>query len=91
MIEVEKKRTLKKLKKWRNKMIIKCDQNLMFQKKFSKRLGSGFTGRIQPKKSRKTFPCKTISSPDELMRLGYLPSTNTMIPQNDYDVLKKVA
>ena len=88
----EKQKTnSQKQQKWRNKMIEIKRRNLMFQKKFSKRLGSGFTGRIQPKKSRKTFPCKTISSPDELMRLGYLPSTNTMIPQNDYDVLKKVA
>ncbi len=75
-------------------MIIQTQRNLLFQKKFSKRLGSGFTGKIRPEKSRQKFPCRTITNPEELMKLGYTKPSQPMIPMipvNDYDVLKKVA
>ena len=75
-------------------MSIQTQRNLLFQKKFSKRLGSGFTGKIRSEKSRQKFPCRTISNPEELMKLGFTKPSQQMIPMipvNDYDVLKKVA
>lgn len=81
-------------------MIIQCQRNLIYQpRKKNQRHGrtygsSAFVGKVRPQRTRKSFPCKTISDPDELIKLGYTPSSKLMTsktPANDYQVLKKVA
>tara|TARA_B100001123_G_C15286666_1_gene1015880 strand:- start:734 stop:976 length:243 start_codon:yes stop_codon:yes gene_type:complete len=76
-------------------MIISTAQTLIRNHRFSKRRGRGHCyARVLQPKSRENFPCKTISDPDELIKLGYTPSSKLMTsktPANDYEVLKKVA
>lgn len=77
-------------------MIIQCANTLIRNNRFSKRNGRNHGHAIiRPEKSRQKFPCRTISNPEELMKLGYNTKPSQpmipMIPVNDYDVLKKVA
>ena len=77
---------------WRYKMIIQCEQTLIRNNRNSKRRGRGHAyARVMQPKTRQKFPCKTISDPDELMKLGYAPSSKRMTaskPVNDYEILK---
>ena len=74
-------------------MIFKMQRNLLWNPRNGciPKSGSSYSGKVLPQKSRKKFPVRTISNPEELIRLGYLKPSIPMIPVNDYEVLKKVA
>ena len=76
-------------------MIIQCQKNTLHDLTRNNR-DNGKGGRCRnrggliPEKSRTDFPCKTITDPEVLARLGYGTLPNR-IPANDYQVLKQVA
>jgi hypothetical protein len=45
--------------------------------RFKKKL----SGRIKRGRTRKTFPCRVITEPLELLKMGYTPSTKVKVPK----------